>query len=160
MNPIDVLRTNPKKFKRLVEENKVDVNYKDKYGTTFLHHASWRTPSLVEYLIQKGANVHTRNECGNTPLHWAESREAIELLLKHGADIHACNNHGHIPLQTAYNIAFANAVRVLYEHGSRVPILPYPYKALNEVIALYAGMCWKRSRVGGLPSHILISYMV
>jgi ankyrin repeat protein len=158
MDPIDVLRTNPKKFKRLVKENKVDVNWKDTLGTTLLHIASWRQPSLVEYLIQKGAKVYARNRYKDTPLHWAETREVIETLLAHGAKIHAQNHHLRTPLESACRYGAVEAVRVLYEHGSRVP--SERYKVLNEVIALFAGMCWKRSDVGGISSRVITPYLV
>jgi ankyrin repeat protein len=108
-------------------------------------------------LIQKGANVNAANAFGFTPLHVAKTRHVTETLLEHGANIHALR-HGRIPLKDACYGGRTEVIRTLYAHGSRLP--SERYKELDKVIALYAGMCWKRSRVGGLSSHILISYMV
>jgi ankyrin repeat protein len=148
----------PDEFKILVVKGKVDVHTKDEMNNTLLHLASMTQPSLVEFLIQKGIHVNTKNTYGTTPLHWARTREVIETLLKHGADIDAVNTQADTPLEFVCIEGYTEAIRVLYEYGSRVP--NKRYKELDKVIALYAGMCWKRSDVGGLSSHILISYLV
>jgi hypothetical protein len=158
MDVFDFCKNDPEEFKRLVEKG-ADVNMTNYVnGNTLLHRACWKQPSVVEFLIRKGANVNAKNYYGHTPLHWAESRHVIELLLKHGADINTVDNFGETPLDAVCIDYKLEAVRTLYEHGSRLP--SERYKELDKVIALYAGMCWKRSRVGGLSSHILISYLV
>jgi ankyrin repeat protein len=157
-NLFNICKEDPEKFKLLVDQGGVDVNLKDLYRNTFLHYAIWKQPTLVEFLIRKGANVNARNAFMSTPLHWTEFRHATETLLRHGADIDAVNNEGYTPLDIACIDYKPEAIQVLYEHGSRR--LPRGYRTLNKVIALYAGMCWKRSDVGGLPSHILLGYMV
>ena len=46
-----------------------DVNAKDKYGRTPLHHASHRCKlKMVEFLIEHGADVNAINKSGRTPL--------------------------------------------------------------------------------------------
>jgi ankyrin repeat protein len=53
-------------------------------------------------LIAQGANVNTRTEFGETPLHLAQSKEMAELLLSKGADIHAKDDEfGMTPLFNA-----------------------------------------------------------
>jgi hypothetical protein len=161
----------PWRFKRIMDRGNVDVNMKDSWKNTFLHVAIWKRQSLLEYLIEKGADVNAKNMYGNTPLHWAESRYVIETLLRHGADIHALNNDGYTPLEVACIDYTPEAIRVFYEHGSRIPTMnelprwskpksQYAYQTLSEVIALYAGMCWKRSDVGGIPSTVVVTYLV
>jgi ankyrin repeat protein len=160
MDLFDMCERDPEELKRLVEKQSIDVNTQNYINGSLLHYASWKQPSLVEFLIEKGANVNAKSASGNTPLHWAESRKAIELLLKHGADIHASNIYGQTPIHYS-NMLFGQsmeAIRVLYEHGSRLPPIHSP--ELNKIIALFAGMCWKRSRVGGLPSNVLIAYLI
>jgi ankyrin repeat protein len=56
----------------------------------------------VKDLIAQGANVNTRNEFGETPLHLAQSKEMAEFLLSKGADLHARDNEfGMTPLFNA-----------------------------------------------------------
>jgi Ankyrin repeats (many copies) len=55
--------------KLLVEELKADVNATDSNGDTALHGAVCRgADSVVEYLVDKGANLNARNKQGKTPL--------------------------------------------------------------------------------------------
>jgi ankyrin repeat protein len=158
MELFEICERDPEQLKRLLDEG-ANVNARTIYGSTLLHYASWGQPSLVEYLIHKGVDVNSRNMYGYTPLHYAEQRQTIEILLKHGANIHDTSNDAkQSPLECACIDGNTEAIRVLYEHGGRIGYIPWV--ELNKVIALFAGMCWKRSRVGGLPSHILISYMV
>ncbi len=49
---------------------------------------------LIEFLLQKGADVNIRDPDGDTPLLVVEEPEALGKLLSHGADIHAVNNDG------------------------------------------------------------------
>jgi ankyrin repeat protein len=163
----------PERFKQLVEMRRIHVNMKDSSNTTILHVVCWCQPSLVEFLILKGAKVNARNIYGSTPLHWAQDAKTIKCLIRYGANVHTCNNQGENPLQHAVSSGRIQTIRILYEHGSRIPTISDKllfwlvpgkirdaYQTLNKVIALYAGMCWKRSDVGGLPSHILLGYMV
>lgn len=56
----------------------------------------------VKNLIAQGADVNTRNEFGETPLHLAQSKEMAEFLLSKGADIHDKDNElGMTPLFNA-----------------------------------------------------------
>jgi ankyrin repeat protein len=148
----------PDELKKRVNEG-AHVNMKNVFGSTLLHWAAaCKQPSLVEFLIQKGIHVNTKNTYGTTPLHWARTREVIETLLKHGADIDAVNTQADTPLEFVCIEGYTEAIRGLYEYGSRVP--NKRYKELDKVIALYASMCWKRSDVGGLPSTVLVTYLV
>jgi ankyrin repeat protein len=55
-------------------------------------------------LFDAGAAVDTRDNRGETPLHWAIQgghKQIVEWLLDHGADIHARDIEGHTPLHTA-----------------------------------------------------------
>ena len=51
---------------------------------------------VVQFLLERGANVHFRGFCGGTPLHWAyfaNSKPVIDLLLAHGADLECLDDH-------------------------------------------------------------------
>jgi ankyrin repeat protein len=63
----------------------VDVNAKNRYGRTALHHAGGK--EVAELLIAKGADVNTKDVDGKTPLDWAiinNNPETANLLRKHG----------------------------------------------------------------------------
>ncbi len=58
----------------------------------------------MSFLIERGANIHTADEDGNTVLHLAinnHNPEMIKLLLSRGAKADAKNNEG----KTAYQCA-------------------------------------------------------
>ena len=65
-----------------------DVNAKDKYGLTPLHHAAWQGRNeIVELLIANGADVNAKDVDGVTPLDRAiqlDQTETADLLRKHG----------------------------------------------------------------------------
>lgn len=89
---------NPQPFIRILDayfKKGMDVNSKQE-GITLLHYAHF--PALVEYLLDKGADVNARNLYGNTPLHVFWNNESIEIILKKGADVNAKNNSGLVPL--------------------------------------------------------------
>ena len=67
-----------------------DVNAKDKYGRTALHHAA--NKEIAELLIAKGADVNAKRDYGWTPLMDAARKghkEIVELLRKHGGKTYA-----------------------------------------------------------------------
>ena len=92
------------------EFNKL-INYKDRFGRTALHvHCHPPNPTLVDLLIENGAEVNALDEDGNTPLHKAflacqqeeyftEAFSIIKSLLNAKADISIKNNAGKTPLE-------------------------------------------------------------
>lgn len=56
--------------------------------------ASYGHCELIDFLIQKGADVNIRDPDGDTPLLVVEDGQTLEKLVSHGADIHAVNNDG------------------------------------------------------------------
>jgi len=49
-------------------------------------------------LFECGANIHTQNNDGNTPLHWAASKGYSDVV---GADVSALNKAKERPLECA-----------------------------------------------------------
>lgn len=82
--------------------NGVDVNYRDKAGTTPLHPVAFLGHiKTAKLLIVHGANVNAMDDKGETPLHLAAEGgwpEIIKLLLDAGADINTKTNEGKTPL--------------------------------------------------------------
>jgi len=71
--------------------------------TPLMNAASWN-PSLVRFLLLKGADPKVSDSSGFTPLHLAAEAsqgEVIRVLLEHGADPNARNWEGKTPLDCA-----------------------------------------------------------
>jgi len=82
-----------------------DVNAKQVYGMTPLHHAAGKgQKEIVELLIAEGADVNSKNDWVRTPLHNAANeghKEIAELLISNGADVNAKHIDGGTALDTA-----------------------------------------------------------
>ncbi|KAJ2897091.1 hypothetical protein MKZ38_005001 [Zalerion maritima] len=93
----------------------VEVNWKDEEGNIAL---TWAIPNghenAARVLLQNGANVHSRDNYQNTPLHWAITSEKLaQVLLDHGADINAKNNTDKTPLIWSALDDLADSMRAL-----------------------------------------------
>jgi Ankyrin repeats (3 copies) len=79
------------KLKDLDESKTLNVNACNRWGDSLLHLACRRSHTkVVEFLLNKGANAHIRDDYHRTPLHdaaWTTEPnfELVDLLLKHGA---------------------------------------------------------------------------
>ena len=65
---------------------------------------------IVKLVIDYGANINIKNNCGNTPLHMCVDETTTELLLVNGADINAQNNNGFSVLSMA---VLRNDIRIV-----------------------------------------------
>ena len=100
-----------------------------------LHFAANRgTFDAVKTLIELGADVHAKDEIGNTPLHYAAGRgythpqsigpecmevsSIVALLVFHGADINAKNNEGKTPLGMGVTPQFVGLKNWLIKLGA------------------------------------------
>jgi hypothetical protein len=73
---------------------------------------------ICRLLIDKGAQVNTKDEVGSTPLHYAAMHgriEIVRLLCDHGADIEASDNDGCTPLHFATLNGNISVVKELIE---------------------------------------------
>lgn len=81
--------------KTLLSENPDLANAADEKGSAPLHSACYEGhPEVVEFLLEKGADIEALNGRGFTPLQLAVyggRRDVVELLLEKGADINAEN---------------------------------------------------------------------
>ena len=70
----------------------------------FLWASEYGRDEVVEFLLQRGVEVATQAQTGQTALHWAvigAQSETIRLLLKHNAPLEAKNRYGGTPLGQA-----------------------------------------------------------
>ena len=119
----DVIKNPPEKFDKNNKDdkdNKDDTDNNDKNsniniggfinfyelkekdtGNSYLHMATeGNYKELVQYFIEKGADINKRNNEGNTPLHLAlknNNTELIEIFLENKAKLDIPNNEGEIP---------------------------------------------------------------
>jgi ankyrin repeat protein/truncated hemoglobin YjbI len=97
-----------------------------RYGLTALHYAvrGGKLP-LIELLLERGANVHARDDDGLTPLlHLAKTRAkadpvpVLERLVASGADVNARDEHQGTLLMHYARQGKTEAVRWLLAHGA------------------------------------------
>lgn len=93
----------------------VDVDFRSGFGRTALHEATQsRSKDVIEFLVQRGADIDALDDEGNTPLTLAcnDDFEIAKLLVQHGAAIDVPNQHGHTPLDSLSSVE-ASALRKL-----------------------------------------------
>lgn len=98
---------------------------KDERGRTPLAYASRSGyASIVEALIQKGANMEQRDRDGRTPLSLAadgfETEAVVKMLCDSGAQIDTKDRQGRSPLSLAAGVARNTSVKVLCASGAQV----------------------------------------
>lgn len=102
-------------------EFRVQIDYTDDKGNTVLHHISDITSSeLVRKLVNAGADLHSSNKNGVTPLQVAVEAQniaVVEYLLSKNADPSQCSNEAHSLLHIACDKNDMSLLRVLAEKG-------------------------------------------
>ncbi|KAL8714062.1 MAG: hypothetical protein Q9225_006637 [Loekoesia sp. 1 TL-2023] len=97
---------------RLIRAGKATSKDLTTNGTTLLHlAAATGNLRLIRLLIQEGGDVNAQDEDGETPLHWAMTREGnyevARLLIQNGADLANRTVDGSTPLHMYFNDTIA-----------------------------------------------------
>ena len=115
---------NRKCYTKLIDavENGANINAVDTSGNTALHIAiSNSTFKNVKYLVEKGINIHLKNDFGDTALMYAckgsykKYYEIIKLLIEHGVNINEKNKYAETAIILAYD---TRIMKLLVEHGA------------------------------------------
>ena len=112
----------------LLIEHAADMECLNESGSGFtpLNCASWDGRLEVgKCLLDRGANIETRDSQGHTPLINAVEQGHVEfarLLLERGAVIDAHNNHGRTALHFAAEYGSTQTVQLLLKHGADVNV--------------------------------------
>ncbi|RAP33079.1 hypothetical protein DID75_03150 [Candidatus Marinamargulisbacteria bacterium SCGC AG-410-N11] len=81
--------------------------------------------SIVQILLDKGANFNKKGHLNMTPLHWASyvgNREIFNLLINEGANVNTKDNHGLTPLHIASSRGYLDYVKLLIDKGAKINI--------------------------------------
>jgi Ankyrin repeats (3 copies)/Ankyrin repeat len=110
------------KIAELYVENGVDIQMKDNYGQTPLHHAIIEKHlEIVQYLVENGVDMETKDDSGFTPLHHAiieMHAEVVQYLVENGANIETKEHCGFTPLYMAILKNQYDIVSCLLKHGA------------------------------------------
>jgi ankyrin repeat protein len=115
------------------------ADMEDQSRTSLNHAASYGRVQIGQYLLDRGANINTRNDLRNTPLINAVSYGHIEfarMLLERGAVIDAQGYYRKTALHCAINGRFTQAVQLLLEHGADVNVRHYKGNTASELASL------------------------
>ena len=90
----------------------------ERQGNTPLHIAAcYGHRDVAAYLVKHKASIHSRNDRGWTPLHYAaynNSPKVVELLLGcDGIDVTAVDKHGKTALQDAERYGYAECATLI-----------------------------------------------
>ena len=100
-----------------------DVNDKDEYGETALHHCSeYGAIDSVKYLIANGADINILDEYGNTPIikavAAAQHFKVVGILLDAGANPNIKNEFGDTALSEAQMREKNDTAKLLIKNGA------------------------------------------
>jgi hypothetical protein len=110
----------------LIEYDPANINAREEDGETPLHWAleghTFKDGSVLQLLLEHGADVNAQSQVGWTPLHVASyygALEAVRLLLEHGADVEAKMDDGKTALQVAAGRGHNEVVKLVRKHGAK-----------------------------------------
>src|ERR1700674_4078125 len=67
-----------------------------------MHAAAFGSMKAMKLLLNAGADVNAKNDCGATALLWcARDGEKARVLIDHGADVNARSKQGRTPIMLA-----------------------------------------------------------
>lgn len=106
----------------LVRECSASLTFSDRFGKICLHYAARQSEvSIIQLLVESGANVNHEDEQRRTPLFEAcefDNEYALESLLRQNASMSHTDRNGSTPLHVAVEYGSVRCVRALIQHGA------------------------------------------
>jgi ankyrin repeat protein len=105
----------------------VDINAKNKYGSTPLDYAiigsHHNKPKVVRLLVEHGADPNSRGVSGYTPLHRSigEGVEIVRLLIEHGGNVEIKTDGGRTTLDIASDGQREEILELFRKRGYTLP---------------------------------------
>jgi len=95
---------------------------KDELSEQLIKASALGLTSIVQWIIDAGADVNTQNRVGWTPLIFASyngHKDVVKLLLDNGADVNAKTNIGLTALMWASHNGHKDVVKLLKKYGAK-----------------------------------------
>lgn len=120
-------------LKQCISSGEITSRSTDRYGNPLLYRLAGTGPSqdaaaasrVIEFAISHGFDVNVQDsQTGRTPLHGANSPEAVQALLRAGANVNLRNNDGQFPIHliTGEAAVRSGALNALLIAGVRVNV--------------------------------------
>lgn len=80
---------------------------------------------IVKLLLERGADIESKDQYGQTPLHWAAIKndlEVLKVLVKKNANLNAKNEFGNSALHLAVDHKSDHALQILIEEKANINI--------------------------------------
>jgi len=123
--------------------NGLDLNQKDKFGSTVLHkfsnyfHNNNNNLKLIDFLIKNKVDVNSKDSYGKTPLHYAIKNSNSILaahLKKNGAKVTIQDENGESPLTMAGNNGDINTIQMLLGYHIPDDLTTLPKSVQNTIL--------------------------
>lgn len=127
-------------FRKLLALN-ADVSARDSEGNSALHHAceTGADSSILEQLLERGADPNLRNDLGRTPLHLAvisRSLADVRVLLRRKIEVDSPDREGRTAIYEAMSGGLVEVALLLKERGAN-PLLPSLHHSQSSLLVPY-----------------------
>jgi ankyrin repeat protein len=143
--------------KQLLQRD-ADVKKRDSQGSNALHHAAFHGPSVIQIILDHGADVNTQNNEGFTPLIGAiinYDSNSVRLLLSKGANpnLHWCiiTPQGSRWTRTALSLALG-MTRSSMRRSNREVEVP-ALRAISKMLKAAGAREWEQISVATSTTH-------
>ena len=111
-------------FQKYFLPQHMNINKLDALGATFVMYAAqFGNHTLLQFLVEHGADVHIRSKDGSSALLYASEAghlAIVEFLVSRGAEINGQDKLGHTALMCAAYGGFLDIVKFLIEKGADI----------------------------------------